>query len=344
MGVGKDKAMNTLIMAPDNTPGNPVATIQDQTQNFLSAPTICEIENNKNESYEIDLLSKEFKKLFQKELNKATKRLKEELNNKELHIYNLEQEIKNAKDKINTLTKSLHWEKNNLEDCDDIDKHIKNIDKFLDDGILSLEPPQGWHTPDVGNARQNNELRCSLNDYTKIQNPWSIANDLLNLIRLVQRFEREAQTVDSHLMRYMKQLAAKAIYNRTPEMRYSGIDFYYCPHCRKHLDGFESHLEKVISQTKYVPPVKYNETGITKYPRIKCDNQPTTIKDNHKDVEPQSITITNEIVDWWKSIKNSNLGKYSMRREFSRKFKIKLTDSIFRKMVARIELNSAQHD
>lgn len=115
---------------------------------------------------------------------------------------------------------------------------INSLEGFVDDFILSLKPPQGFHCCRVGNYSTRNQrylwIAQELHDRGIKDEHLSLAGMISELMFKIEHFERECQTID----RYINQWVVHEILDKISDVnirRNGHFDYYYCPHCNEEL-------------------------------------------------------------------------------------------------------------
>jgi hypothetical protein len=98
------------------------------------------------------------------------------------------EEIKSEREEqIRSLKRFISWAP--PEDKGDVRKQ-KNMREYID-YILEYQPPDGWHCPDVGNYSQQSGRYWEMDQYARTESPETMARQMVNMIRLVERYDRE---------------------------------------------------------------------------------------------------------------------------------------------------------
>jgi hypothetical protein len=206
-------------------------------------------------------IAKDIEKILRRKLREQSRAYDERLSEKykqidaqQSHIFELESTQK-------ALLNKIKWDKKPIIK-EDLKKTIEEKEEHID-WILSKKPPKDWHCANVGNFKQVADAEWEMDKYCSVQHPTRVAQQLADLIRLVERFERELETMDQEMNRWVSHLIASR-FNMHQRASYMGMEFYNCPHCGKNVEGFQEHITKLakgftpeaIVDTKPYPKIK----------------------------------------------------------------------------------------
>ena len=144
----------------------------------------------------------------------------------------------------------------------------EEFEKYFDHH-LSSAPPQNWHCRNVDSNgiefQKKSEIIKMLLLMTEKKDIRIIANTLYELSRKIERYERELQTTDDHIKKWVKMEIARNIGYDVEPVPGMGFALYRCPNCHKCLTPEQS---EPINNLKYDLIIRY-KPPIIKYPKIK---------------------------------------------------------------------------
>lgn len=173
--------------------------------------------------------------------------------------YSLEARVRKLEKIIESLERAVRGKRGVDITSEEI---IENIGSFVDE-TLKIAPKKDWHCSNVWNFAQESDYVRKFQDYAETQNQSIVGIQMANLVRLVLRFERECETVDSNIMRFCGQTVANNL-GLHRSAGYMGMDFYDCEVTKTRCTKLQEIFEKMVRDEK-----KKESVPVERYPKVR---------------------------------------------------------------------------
>lgn len=127
----------------------------------------------------------------------------------------------------------------------------------------NIEPVEGWHCSGVGSFADVSHWNRTMRWITNKVPSSEFSYLLVDLLRVIERFERETHEIDRQITKYVKQEAVRQYLKVDMRGGMNGYPYFFlCPYCGKDITREDS---KVSEKYKIIP----KQPTIPKYPKVR---------------------------------------------------------------------------